>query len=105
MVKNNKKQKNNNKRNSNNKRGHYHCFNDKLTRNSVIQEYAIRYLDNVPNNDSGRCDRGFMTKLVQEAHSNNQELKITLSEMKHRELWPNKEKNSQSFPTRLKHLQ
>jgi hypothetical protein len=44
-------------------------------RQSEIQGYAIRYLDNVAKNN-GKCKYGFMTGLVQEASTKNYALQI-----------------------------
>ena len=44
-------------------------------RRSEIRGYAIRYLDNVPENN-GKCKRGFMAGLVREASSENNALQI-----------------------------
>ena len=68
---------NNNTPNTNNKRAKYRHFDEpiKLMRQSEIQGYAIRYLDNVAKNN-GKSKYGFMTGLVQEASSKNNALQI-----------------------------
>jgi len=68
---------NNNTPKTNNKRGTYRRFNGtiKLMRRSEIRGYAIRYLDNVAENN-GKCKHGFMAGLVREATSENNALQI-----------------------------
>ena len=62
---------------TNNKRGTYRRFDGpiKLMRRSEIRGYAIRYLDNVAENN-GKCKHGFMAGLVREASSENNALQI-----------------------------
>ena len=69
--------KNNNTPKTNNKRGTYRRFDGpiKLMRRSEIRGYAIRYLDNVAENN-GKCKHGFMAGLVREASSENNALQI-----------------------------
>ena len=69
--------KNNNTPKTNNNRGTYRRFDGpiKLMRRSEIRGYAIRYLDNVAENN-GKCKHGFMAGLVREASSENNALQI-----------------------------
>ena len=69
--------KNNDTPKTNNKRGTYRRFDGpiKLMRRSEIRGYAIRYLDNVAENN-GKCKHGFMAGLVREASSENNALQI-----------------------------
>ena len=78
MPDNNKRQK------KKNLRGPYQHFDGptKLMRKSEIHEYATRYLDNIANNKNGKCDYGFMKKLVQEAFSKNDTLQITRDDIR-----------------------
>jgi BspA type Leucine rich repeat region (6 copies) len=78
MPENNKRQK------KKNLRGPYQHFDGptKLMRKSEIHEYATRYLDNIANNKNGKCDYGFMKKLVQEAFSKNDTLQITRDDIR-----------------------
>ena len=69
--------KNNDTPKTHNKRGTYRRFDGpiKLMRRSEIRGYAIRYLDNVAENN-GKCKHGFMAGLVREASSENNALQI-----------------------------
>ncbi len=68
---------NNNTPKTNNKRGTCRRFDGpiKLMRRSEIRGYAIRYLDNVAENN-GKCKHGFMAGLVREASSEYNALQI-----------------------------
>lgn len=70
---------NNNTPKTNNKRGTYRHFDgpSKLIRQSEIQDYAIRDLDNVAKNND-KCKYGFMAGLVQKASSVNNAVQINV---------------------------
>ena len=70
--------KNNKTRKTSSARGPYQHFDErsKFAREKLIRGYAERYLDNVEKNN-GKCEYGFIAKLVREASSLTDVLQIT----------------------------